>query len=893
FLQKKHFLDNASDYLKNKLAYCKGELGRDHYYRDFLCPLFFEGFAKQREERSAKARKLLGEVPYLNGGIFMRHQIETLHGKTIEIPDEAFERLFAFFDAYHWHLDERPLRRDNEINPDVLGYIFEKYVNQKEMGAYYTKEDITGYIGKNTIIPFLFDAAREKCKIAFEGDRSVWRLLQEDPDRYIYDAVMKGIELPLPSEIADGLGTNRPNLLERRKVWNKPAPTEYALPTEIWREVVARRGRYEEVRGKLANGEVRSINDLITYNLDIRQFAQDVIENCEGPELLVALWKAVEGVTVLDPTCGSGAFLFAALNILDPLYEACLERMRFFLEEWGEGGRKNHPNYSKQFTEVLKRVDSHPNYRYFVLKSIIVNNLYGVDIMDEAVEICRLRLFLKLVAQIECVDDIEPLPDIDFNIRAGNTLVGFVSLDEVRKTQEGKFALWEDEVKKVEEEAEIADRAFRNFQEMQTRQEMMPSHFAEAKENLHNRLKELRDKLDLFLAAEYGVGTKKRGVLDKWQKSHQPFHWFIEFNGILHKGGFDVIIGNPPYIEYRNIRNEYKVRSLRTEACGDLYAFILEKSISVLSDSGRCGLIVPVSFVSTDGFAPLRNLVYENCGQNWFSTYAMRPSKLFNGAEKHLCIWVAQKLRNRLPAVFSTKYNRWSNAERDGLFSILRYVSVPAEATYMGSIPKIGSEIERSVLEKILSSRKHLGDQSTPKGRYVLYHTRKLRYFVQFIDRPPMMTEDGGKSRVTSELKEVRFSKCDDRDAALAIYCSTLFFWYFLVFSDCRNLNKREVAAFPFDLGSLNKSFMTKLSYLTQILMENLQTNSQTRMMEYEKYGSLRVQVFAPRLSKTILDEIDKVLATHYAFTDEELDFVINYDIKYRMGLGAGDEGDE
>ena len=57
---------------------------------------------------------------------------------------------------YQWHLDERPLRNDNEINPDVLGYIFEKYINQKQMGAYYTKEDITDYISKNTIIPSPF-----------------------------------------------------------------------------------------------------------------------------------------------------------------------------------------------------------------------------------------------------------------------------------------------------------------------------------------------------------------------------------------------------------------------------------------------------------------------------------------------------------------------------------------------------------------------------------------------------------------------------------------------------------------------------------------------------------------------------------------------------------------
>ncbi|MEI6634843.1 MAG: DNA methyltransferase, partial [Chlamydiota bacterium] len=552
FIQKKGFLDGDRDYLKNKLTQCKKELGKDRYYRNFLCPLFFEGFAKKGEERSDKAGKFLGDVPYLNGGIFMPHQIEQLYGRTIEIPDRAFERLFEFFDAYHWHLDERPLKRDDEINPDVLGYIFEKYINQKQMGAYYTKEDITEYIGKNTVIPSLFDTAREKCKVAFEGERSIWRLLSEDPDRYIYPAVRHGVKVPLPPDIAEGLDTRTPGLLERRKGWNKPAPAEYALPTEIWREVLARRTRHDEVRSRLAAGDVHSTNDLITYNLDIRQFAQDVIENAEGPELLMAFWKAIESVTVLDPTCGSGAFLFAALNILDPLYEACLERMRFFLEEWGEKGRKNHPNYHKLFTETLKRMDEHPNYRYFILKSVIVNNLYGVDIMEEAVEICRLRLFLKLVAQIERVENLEPLPDIDFNIRSGNTLVGFADLAEIRDAAENELKRnvegarqgllllgdKEDRLRKIEEEAEIADRAFQKFHEMQTAQGMSPKDFSGAKEDLRARLRKLTDELDRFLAMEYDVDMRKIRAFEKWRKSHQPFHWFAEFYGILKTGGF-------------------------------------------------------------------------------------------------------------------------------------------------------------------------------------------------------------------------------------------------------------------------------------------------------------------------------------------------------------------
>ena len=214
FIQKKGFLNSDINYLRTKLT--ESQLrGNDRYYTDFLCPLFFEGFAKQTSERSREAKRLLGQVPYLNGGIFQRHQIEELHGETIQISDAAFEKLFNFFEAYQWHLDERLLRNDNEINPDVLGYIFEKYINQhekytsqKEMGAYYTQEDITEYISKNTVIPSLFDTARKKCRIAFEPvggisdsgapvGGSVWQLLQADPDRYIYDAVKTGYPIEI------------------------------------------------------------------------------------------------------------------------------------------------------------------------------------------------------------------------------------------------------------------------------------------------------------------------------------------------------------------------------------------------------------------------------------------------------------------------------------------------------------------------------------------------------------------------------------------------------------------------------------------------------------------------------------------------------------------------
>ncbi|MBO9562227.1 MAG: hypothetical protein J7621_05605, partial [Niastella sp.] len=82
----------------------------------------------------------------LNGGLFMQHKIEIRYKGKIKIPDVAFDNLFQLFNRYSWTLDDTPGGADNEMNPDVLGYIFEKYINQKAFGAYYTRTEITEYL---------------------------------------------------------------------------------------------------------------------------------------------------------------------------------------------------------------------------------------------------------------------------------------------------------------------------------------------------------------------------------------------------------------------------------------------------------------------------------------------------------------------------------------------------------------------------------------------------------------------------------------------------------------------------------------------------------------------------------------------------------------------------
>lgn len=157
------------------------------------------------------------------------------------------------------------------------------------------------------------------------------------------------------------------------------------------------------------------------------------------------------------------------------------------------------------------------------------------------------------------------------------------------------------------------------------------------------------------------------------------------------------------------------------------------------------------------------------------------------------------------------------------------------------------------------------------------------------MDFVPEVRDEKGKVRDPSEQKTLQFSSPFRRDCALALLNSTLFRWFLTVFSDCRNLNKREVLNFPVNLSGLTSSHGQELSRLSRKLMQSLKATSEYRVMKF-KNQNLRVQCIIPRHSKHLIDEIDGVLAKYYGFSQNAQDFIVNFDIKYR--LGADDDED-
>jgi hypothetical protein len=879
FIQKKGFLDNDRDYLRDRLRRMQQGFGEGHFhrfYRLFLLRLFHEGLGQPESDRSPELAALLGKVPYLNGGLFDVHDLER-ENPGIQIPDSAFEKIFEFFDAYHWHLDERPLRADNEINPDVLGYIFEKYINQKQMGAYYTREDITGYISRNTLVPFVLETARKHCPIAFAADGGVWRLLRNDPDRYIHEPLRKGVDLELPPEIAAGLTDTT-----QRTGWNRAAAEEFALPTETWREHVERRRHALELRRKLLAGEVTSIDELVTLNLDSERFALDVVAQSEGPELVRGFWSGLQHISVLDPTCGSGAFLFAALNILEGLYSACLDSMQGFVDDLERTERKHHPNALKPFRDALEQIARHPNRRYFILKSIVVGNLYGVDLMEEAVEICKLRLFLKLVAQLDSPDHIEPLPDIDFNIRAGNTLVGFTSLEEVRATQADRLGFAQDELTRIDEEAEVADRAFQQFRYQQTQQQLDARAFSDAKIELRRRLDGLRSELNGYLSGEYGVQADKAKALEEWKTKYQPFHWLTEFHGVMHAGGFDVIIGNPPYVELTKV--SYNPRGFHTESAGNLYALCVERSLQVLKETGWLGMVLQQPVVSTVRMRVVRDLVSSRARVVLSSTYDDRPSKLFDGIHhSRIAILVANKQASQDHRLYVTSYEKWYKEERPTVFDRLTYIEF-AQPQALSVFPKVGRPVEIRLIERLIRTPTLLGawitSSATPHSLF--YKITGVGHWFTITSRAPRFRRQGVAGSSTREAS-VCFPDASSRNRAFVILNSSLFYWFYQVRTNCRDFNPSDFKTFPVP-ASLNGENFDRLADRLQHALD--ESASFTRV-NHKQTGEIEVEQFRPRFAKPIIDEIDRMLGAHYGFDEEELDFIINYDIKYRLGQDA------
>jgi type I restriction-modification system DNA methylase subunit len=459
FIQEKRLLDRNPEYLHEQPDEVVDE-GEDHY-ENFYAPLFFEYLAEDQQNPK------FGKLPYLNGGLFAKNPVEEEFedaklGDTAEETNELFDDILDFLSDWNWNVDERlDIVDPKNLSPAVLGHIFEQTVNQKEMGAYYTPEEITGFMARRTVHPYLLDQLNETAGTSYD----------EIDDVFGFSDVESSAESPA---VADG------------GMVTQQAPME--------------------------NIDVGHVETLY----------HDILKDAK----------------LLDPAVGSGAFLLAGQEVLLDLYMQCIELFQH-LEAEGKGWELS----SRTRDELETITSGKGNASLYAKRTVILNNLYGVDIDDGAVEICKLRLWLSMVADIEDEPgEVEPLPNIDFNIRQGNSLIGFTELMEVNQDGDATLANFGGGVgESVREKYEDIIEAVENHRSAKNSTEAV-NWRKEAERRLSSYRQDLNEKiLDEF----HGAGVQNVTLSDV--ESYSPFHWVLEFAPVYAEGGFDIITGNPPW----------------------------------------------------------------------------------------------------------------------------------------------------------------------------------------------------------------------------------------------------------------------------------------------------------------------------------------------------------
>jgi type I restriction-modification system DNA methylase subunit len=480
FIEEKRWLDGDIDYVENKYKEVAEEADM-HVYDDFFEPLFFDALSEEGTTES----DALGRIPFLNGGLFERKDIE----KNVEIDEAFFDKLLSpeegdngepkgFLRRYKISLREsNPSEQELVVDPEFIGRIFEMFMQEDEraeIGAFYTPKELTNYIVKSSL------------------------------KRYV--------------------STNTSELDEETVI---TIVSDHEVPESVPTDAV-----------------------------------QHLIEQ-------------LKSVHVVDPAVGSGAFIIAMMDelveLLDELYDATGEKRDLF---------------------ELKR-------------DLIDKCLYGVDIDAGGVELCKFRTWLHLVQELDigheeflAANDRYALPNLGFNFMVGNSLVGDENPTDVSQLLDS------DDGYQSNIEANFSEKHLQN-RIAAKRREFIDAH-GEDKSRVKEELLELQQALDDKINWQ-ASGVWMGNVAGEIEEDN-TFKWSINFPEVILDGGFDIVIGNPPYegqdkAEYKQALRRYTSEKHGYEytAKTDLFQFFVHRGLEILSEKGV------FSFIMSDTFLMNRN----------------------------------------------------------------------------------------------------------------------------------------------------------------------------------------------------------------------------------------------------------------------------------------------
>ncbi len=804
YLQEKGFFSNDTHYFVTKFKEIRqirqGTLKFDSYYR-FLTYFFDKLKNGGYDDPLVRACAECDPVLFLGE--------DDLHA--VSLPDEYFysegmtETLIAnspkettdvpllnFLQSRDW--------TEGVIDEFVLGALSEKLIafqKRKSLGAYYTPEEVTSYICRNTIEPYLVSKVNQQANTKFE-----------------------------------------------------------------------------------------SIDQII-----------------EHPNMVCYLFQLLKEIKILDPAVGAAHFLVKAVEILLEIHEKIWKKaqelgLELTIVTIDEKGKIN--------PIVLSEISDVNQFRFLITYFVIFpNNIYGVDINLHALHIAKARLFLTLFRH-GANSFTAGLKNVYLHLKHGNSLVGCTALEQqfltsskiglafyrkkIEKLAELRQGICEKEyfkrsaralgidcdiledIKKIEYILSEDPIEWRDFEHILHEKKIVTKILSASFNTSHAKL------LNDYIITVTELLNERINPVYNPEGIYQanPFHWVVEFPDVfLENGGFDIVIGNPPYVDlphvkYRDILGESK----------NLYDAFIRTSVTLLCEKGRLGVIHANSAYCQPKFRSLRHFLRGTTNFITIVNFAVRPQPVFKGVMQRTAITLCTKDSSEPKYVKTSRYLRLTEDNRSKLLKNAPvYDSGKFSFISEDFIPKIGNELDHTIFEKVYSQKRTIKNLIEPGGTALFYHDSGESYWTKAVKYEPKGYRNKEAVRA-SQWFPLEISE-KYADFVLCVIDSSLFYWYWLTVSDCRHLTNRVLTQFPVPQDSnFTSEILGKFKDAAETLMECYKRNS-SWVEKRRGYKSLEFKV---KRCKHVIDAIDELIGRMYGLTDDEISYLKGYDLEMRTG---------
>jgi len=552
-------------------------------------------------------------------------------------------------------------------------------------------------------------------------------------------------------------------------------------------------------------------------------------------------------------------------------------------------------NFITEFLNGLDQVGDLPSGTAYWRRWVVEECIYGVDINPLAVELAKLSLWIL------CMAKNEPLSFLNHHLKRGDSLVG------AKVSEIGTYPAKQDRAKHSAQLSVFSGdanfglavkRAVTDYAAIASTDSKVIEHVAEKRallDEIDTVLEPYKAICDLHVDAQlvddisewqYGELIRRRDLTRALPDGPTSgyFHWELEFPSIFlsrlgqtekgaeESGGFDVVIGNPPYADIHPKLSSFLTRHYDSANSGDLYTLFLELMTDFTGTQSYGGMVLPLSITFSSSMETIRAKIKRSRGQWKISSFDRIPDALFgSNVRTRNSIAIVQPSVSGQRHLFTSNLLRWFARERSGIFSNLHFHRADAIPDCGLGWPKLGSDIQSGVLSGLLGKSARLSEIFVKSGYPVWFSQTAYNWLTATRKLPPIYDQSGN---LVSQTKYgcVYLSSEDRAWFTLSILTSNFAFWFWLVYGDGFDLTKKLLGSIPLLPSSFSPGAYAKLVDLGKTMQQEMEKHTVYKWNAGKKVGNFNL-----RLCRATTEAIDNIIFTETGYGPDAMTDIYSF----------------